>query len=97
MIGIETNNKLQQYEQPSIEILSNTPQCYSVGSQLSRRSPAREAIILRTGTLQEQQEGNDNETLTYRLQQALEEKRILEIELEQIRIRLSLVRFLKII
>uniref|UniRef100_A0A1I8BEI2 Rap-GAP domain-containing protein n=1 Tax=Meloidogyne hapla TaxID=6305 RepID=A0A1I8BEI2_MELHA len=84
MIGIEINNQQQQYEQPSLEIRSVTPQTYSVGSQLPRRSPA-----LRTGILQEQQEENNNETLTWRLQQTLEEKRALEVELEQIRARLS--------
>ncbi|CAK5026913.1 unnamed protein product [Meloidogyne enterolobii] len=85
MIDGETNNQPQQYEQLSLEMRSVvTPQSYCAGSQLSRRSPA-----LRTGTLQEQQEENDNENVSWRLQQTLEEKRALEVELEQIRARLS--------
>ena len=88
MIDGETNNQPQQYEQLSLEMRSVvTPQSYCAGSQLSRRSPA-----LRTGTLQEQQEENDNENVSWKLQQTLEEKRALEVELEQIRARLSSVR-----
>uniref|UniRef100_A0A915LK30 Rap-GAP domain-containing protein n=1 Tax=Meloidogyne javanica TaxID=6303 RepID=A0A915LK30_MELJA len=85
MIDGETNNQPQQYEQLSLEMRSVvTPQSYCAGSQLSRRSPA-----LRTGTLQEQQEENDNKNVSWKLQQTLEEKRALEVELEQIRARLA--------
>ncbi|KAF7638400.1 Rap-GAP domain-containing protein [Meloidogyne graminicola] len=91
IIGLElSNNQLNQIKQPSLEVRSVSPTCFYVGSQLPKRNPLCEAILIPEGPLHEKQkEENQNENLTWKLQKTLEEKKALEIELEHIKTKLS--------